>query len=195
MWAHPRSRGENAGCVPVSKLCIGSSPLTRGKLHHVSRVNSEHGLIPAHAGKTHGSRRIRQARRAHPRSRGENRGLIQRLGEPQGSSPLTRGKHGLTRPHLSAIGLIPAHAGKTRLSLRPTPPKRAHPRSRGENVLEEIGGDVEKGSSPLTRGKRPRGDRRRRREGLIPAHAGKTPHPRLGLRLRRAHPRSRGENC
>ena len=31
--------------------------------------------------------------------------------------------------------------------------------------------------------------------GLIPAHAGKTPAPAKGPRLRAAHPRSRGENC
>ena len=29
--AHPRSRGENPGGVPVYKTCEGSSPLTRGK--------------------------------------------------------------------------------------------------------------------------------------------------------------------
>ena len=50
------------------------------------------------------------------------------------------------------------------------------------------------GSSPLTRGKPPSRRVQRRRQGLIPAHAGKT----IGLGPfgvgHRAHPRSRGEN-
>ena len=50
------------------------------------------------------------------------------------------------------------------------------------------------GSSPLTRGKRDRGGGGRHRHRLIPAHAGKTCHPRRRLHRRRAHPRSRGEN-
>ena len=51
------------------------------------------------------------------------------------------------------------------------------------------------GSSPLTRGKP--GDRARdaRPEGLIPAHAGKTSSRSPRRSGRRAHPRSRGENC
>ena len=50
--AHPRSRGENRMACHSGQSGVGSSPLTRGKLHaHVSR-ESQHGLIPAHAGKT-----------------------------------------------------------------------------------------------------------------------------------------------
>ena len=92
------------------------------------------------------------------------------------------------------IGLIPAHAGKTRETLAFHPAIGAHPRSRGENAIPQCSGGALCGSSPLTRGKRlvpilvvlvPR---------LIPAHAGKTI-----TRLHRheslpAHPRSRGEN-
>ena len=50
------------------------------------------------------------------------------------------------------------------------------------------------GSSPLTRGKPDLFRSRSARDGLIPAHAGKTPEESLGLRRVRAHPRSRGEN-
>ena len=50
------------------------------------------------------------------------------------------------------------------------------------------------GSSPLTRGKRPRCKCGRRPRRLIPAHAGKTlARPRRPYACR-AHPRSRGEN-
>ena len=71
---------------------------------------------------------------------------------------------------------------------------RAHPRSRGENVVKPGSLILEPGSSPLTRGKlggvRPTHLRKR----LIPAHAGKTgTMPGAGPFLW-AHPRSRGEN-
>ena len=51
-----------------------------------------------------------------------------------------------------------------------------------------------KGSSPLTRGKPLRGLQRPGPQGLIPAHAGKTPCPSSLTRWQAAHPRSRGEN-
>ena len=91
-------------------------------------------------------------------------------------------------------GLIPAHAGKT-LGKRDIPfAAGAHPRSRGENVLEEIGGNVEKGSSPLTRGKRTVVPWVQLDNGLIPAHAGKTMSTGPRQAATAAHPRSRGEN-
>ena len=50
--AHPRSRGENPGGVPVYSTWEGSSPLTRGKLILFSNLMFCLRLIPAHAGKT-----------------------------------------------------------------------------------------------------------------------------------------------
>ena len=50
------------------------------------------------------------------------------------------------------------------------------------------------GSSPLTRGKRPRYANQAQRPRLIPAHAGKTEVLWLGRNGSAAHPRSRGEN-
>ena len=70
----------------------------------------------------------------------------------------------------------------------------AHPRSRGENRRSPGNFALKKGSSPLTRGKRARGDLDRPPVRLIPAHAGKTAsQPRESCSLA-AHPRSRGEN-
>ena len=111
-----------------------------------------------------------------------------------GSSPLTRGKHLGGGLDLRDDGLIPAHAGKTRLPIRRGHTNRAHPRSRGENTYAGEDRNLALGSSPQTRGKLwpiPEGSTP---AGLIPAHAGKT---RGGLRAGgacRAHPRSRGEN-
>ena len=92
----------------------------------------------------------------------------------EGSSPLTRGKHVGLRECDPAGGLIPAHAGKTKRSPRPTPQTRAHPRSRGENAT-----NLAKAAQAAW---------------LIPAHAGKTCSCRSSGPRRAAHPRSRGEN-
>ena len=132
--AHPRSRGENALPVKINEVSSGSSPLTRGKHCSGLSVYRAGGLIPAHAGKTLPREEHVPARRAHPRSRGENR----TQGNGPGSSP----------------GLIPAHAGKTMDDDGVGLPLPAHPRSRGENWEPIRAYPVLTGSSPLTRGKR-----------------------------------------
>ena len=151
---------------------------------------------------------------AHPRSRGENYATRRDLTRPSGSSPLTRGK--LVRFTCCSLcsGLIPAHAGKTSWRGQTTRPGPAHPRSRGENCARGLRSCVPRGSSPLTRGKRPLGCPTRPRTGsspltrgkqlqvrrtlqavrLIPAHAGKTAASASPTARMRAHPRSRGEN-
>ncbi len=72
MGAHPRSRGENVAVRADSRWSSGSSPLTRGKRDTGHGFLLDQGLIPAHAGKTGLHARHPPARRAHPRSRGEN---------------------------------------------------------------------------------------------------------------------------
>ena len=111
---------------------------------------------------------------AHPRSRGENDEKWAASDAIQGSSPLTRGKPAIPGFLSLAIRLIPAHAGKTRPWLRVCGVPEAHPRSRGENNIEETTGALSAGSSPLTRGKRARELVLSRGVRLIPAHAGKT---------------------
>ena len=91
-----------------------------------------------------------------------------------GSSPLTRGKRYLTNTWCPVSGLIPAHAGKTRIRGPDRPHRTAHPRSRGENSRLRMARTTRRGSSPLTRGKRARQPQVELGEGLIPAHAGKT---------------------
>ena len=152
--AHPRSRGENRAARRASCAHDGSSPLTRGKppgSHHDRR---HHGLIPAHAGKTFARFAVATDTPAHPRSRGENLHRSGPLAAVEGSSPLTRGKPSTSREDDSPLGLIPAHAGKTSRTRQYPRRGRAHPRSRGENVVAAISAAGVAGSSPLTRGKR-----------------------------------------
>ena len=138
-------------------------------------------LIPAHAGKTKQFRVNLPVHSAHPRSRGENITIRPAGTSRIGSSPLTRGKRIAEIAQRRLCRLIPAHAGKT-IRARPiTAGPSAHPRSRGENDERYIPLIHERGSSPLTRGKRisylSQGERRR----LIPAHAGKTNTPHFFL--------------
>ena len=192
--AHPRSRGENTCQAGLPQNSRGSSPLTRGKLHARDQGPCHPGLIPAHAGKTRAARVAGRRSWAHPRSRGENAANIDCVKAEDGSSPLTRGKRAGRAAGSTASGLIPAHAGKTRWTVRRGGCRRAHPRSRGENTRLRRTPLGRSGSSPLTRGKRRSWSLRSPAQGLIPAHAGKTrrfggyaPHVA-------AHPRSRGEN-
>ena len=133
------------------------------------------GLIPAHAGKTRFPLVSHDSSPAHPRSRGENKGLLAEAFARAGSSPLTRGKPSRRWWGLGVRRLIPAHAGKTHGALSLCQLEAAHPRSRGENAHRLGGTEYPEGSSPLTRVK------------LLNGQAGD--------RAVVAHPRSRGENC
>ena len=172
----------------------GSSPLTRGKRGDQEAVRRRRGLIPAHAGKTDPGAGRGYDSEAHPRSRGENRRALRPYLRHGGSSPLTRGKQRRGAVAVAALGLIPAHAGKTGGRRRRGRRTRAHPRSRGENAPEGARCTRSQGSSPLTRGKPHLGLEHLGNGRLIPAHAGKTRCLTGGLRPAWAHPRSRGEN-
>ena len=151
-------------------------------------------LIPAHAGKTSGSRSAHSQPWAHPRSRGENLPALSMLLRARGSSPLTRGKRVRVKKESPHVRLIPAHAGKTRARRCLSVTSTAHPRSRGENTTARWQGAHNVGSSPLTRGKRRLPGTAGFDERLIPAHAGKTTRASTRPSMIAAHPRSRGEN-
>ena len=133
--AHPRSRGENDGGGSAEHAREGSSPLTRGKRRGRPRRGSRLRLIPAHAGKTTRTVTSHRSVRAHPRSRGENVHACDVQAARAGSSPLTRGKRCAWVRQGRALGLIPAHAGKTSEQPSTRRPRAAHPRSRGENII------------------------------------------------------------
>ena len=135
-------------------LRAGSSPLTRGKPDEMSGRQKRKGLIPAHAGKTAEVNVSHFRFPAHPRSRGENGSALPLTRGDAGSSPLTRGKLLTEEGERRFVGLIPAHAGKTRKVPLGASGQAAHPRSRGENKPIPIQRSAPCGSSPLTRGKR-----------------------------------------
>ena len=171
---HPRSRGENVGRALLLGSLFGTSPLTRGKPPNWPLPRVPPRNIPAHAGKTlRGSYRF-PAKSEHPRSRGENVSVCRRRLWTRGTSPLTRGKHGLKLVGFPTPRNIPAHAGKTNASTSSSPTHREHPRSRGENPPEPTSLYGEVGTSPLTRGKHGATMTAAQTLRNIPAHAGKT---------------------
>ena len=151
-------------------------------------------LIPTHAGKTADREAVPARAAAHPHSRGENSGGEHIGFSEEGSSPLTRGKLAAQEGNNLQTGLIPTHAGKTRIATSVWSRSTAHPHSRGEN--REVPGRHRRpaGSSPLTRGKRAQSWGEEALRGLIPTHAGKTCGCSFWWPSPRAHPHSRGEN-
>ena len=192
--AHPRSRGENDAREVLTDSGPGSSPLARGKLSDRDEGTVVGGLIPARAGKTVGDGAHDVLLRAHPRSRGENDKLVDEVQKALGSSPLARGKRGDSCCQPDGGGLIPARAGKTVITPDGNDAPKAHPRSRGENVVVSTGSAWRFGSSPLARGKPPTTAREEIVRRLIPARAGKTCATVSKSSSVQAHPRSRGEN-
>ena len=114
--AHPRSREENEKYTVKGVRQMGSSPLTRGKRFTGCESLDSFGPIPTHAGKTPSRGCPRRIGTAHPRSRGENAYQSRARDIFKGSSPLMRGKQRAGAVAVAALGLIPAHTGKTLIS-------------------------------------------------------------------------------
>ena len=110
---HPRSRGEYQLLGRMSRILIGSSPLSRGILSDKEVDLSLVRIIPALAGNT--PRRYAARRRAwdHPRSRGEYPSMTTVATVSSGSSPLSRGIRRAVLPARALSWIIPALAGNT----------------------------------------------------------------------------------
>ena len=159
---HPRSRGEHGLNRSRSAMQGGSSPLTRGARSGLISKRQLARIIPAHAGSTCWRSPVRWSSADHPRSRGEHlaQGVSQKAN--LGSSPLTRGAPWLRGCLTPGRGIIPAHAGSTWIVPGTPVLTEDHPRSRGEHLGWWSSSGSGLGSSPLTRGARPR---RRPRSG------------------------------
>mgnify|MGYP000852211639 CR=1 FL=1 len=152
--AHPRSRGE----------------------HCLNRLDGFlfFRLTPARAGNTIGIGPDHRNDAAHPRSRGEHREPAAVGKDEPGSPPLARGTLPAGSQGKQNTRLTPARAGNTNGKPRQITRCQAHPRSRGEHLVDKATGEVTAGSPPLARGTpgscwRLAGFRR-----LTPARAGNT---------------------
>ena len=189
---HPRSRGVYNRKAPTPMLYGGSSPLARGLPVQVDREPLLTGIIPARAGFTGDGAGHALDDEDHPRSRGVYRVSYSRIHITPGSSPLARGLRPRIRHGVGRGGIIPARAGFTRPTCRPSTGLGDHPRSRGVYRQAAIGTHVQSGSSPLARGLP--GSRQAWWEitRIIPARAGFTSQSNRPGAPCSDHPRSRG---
>ena len=171
---HPRACGENLLPFFCSSRLRGSPPRMRGKLSKMSIYTATLRITPAHAGKTTEKIGQKGGPKDHPRACGENVGLNLPLSEQAGSPPRMRGKLSSRKRSSSAIGITPAHAGKTYRGgicyLNP----EDHPRACGENLNYQYNAENGRGSPPRMRGKHRKRYRAPCVGRITPAHAGKT---------------------
>ncbi len=172
--AHPRLRGDHKNGHLCHQKPAGSSPPARGPRPHRGDQRRNMGLIPACAGTTFAFRRSRAGVGAHPRLRGDHFCLFDRDHFSFGSSPPARGpRFSIVLPRVS-VRLIPACAGTTRGVIAYGENIRAHPRLRGDHVVEYTDGQSDTGSSPPARGPPSGESTNHLTRRLIPACAGTT---------------------
>ena len=109
---HPRLRGEKWDSAWYNPSNWGSPPLARGKDSAKTRQVHREGITPACAGKSHRSRKSRNAPRDHPRLRGEKKIFVFRRLRVWGSPPLARGKVFSGLSLVERARITPACAGK-----------------------------------------------------------------------------------
>ena len=172
---------------------MGPSPRVRGSRSQRSGRAPRRGSIPACAGKPRRADGCARRRGVHPRVCGEASPPASRAHSGSGPSPRVRGSRRVQAGVAPGAGSIPACAGKPPPSSAAADRAAVHPRVCGEaRVARSSGGHVT-GPSPRVRGSHgePRADRRR--DGSIPACAGKPRGPSRCPRCGWVHPRVCGE--
>ena len=178
LWGdHPRMYGEHDNQQPDAYRPVGSSPHVRGARHHLHKIATRHGIIPACAGSTFNASFGALQNRDHPRMCGEHAETWIQSSLPQGSSPHVRGAQPVVRAEHIVGGIIPACAGSTPRNLLLVSAPWDHPRMCGEHATPRT-------DTPDS-------------TGIIPACAGSTSVCFLGKFLVGDHPRMCGEhfNC
>ena len=132
----------------------GIIPARAGFTPVSTRMRTLSRIIPARAGFTSSTSRAPSSPADHPRSRGVYGGVHCCSSVGQGSSPLARGLQVCGREAAGRPGIIPARAGFTSGSSTRSTAAWDHPRSRGVYRMPEPSGRGRPGSSPLARGLR-----------------------------------------
>ena len=171
---HPRVCGEHTATGTAETESGGSSPRMRGARRIAHLMTWRSGIIPAYAGSTTVSSSSGSESRDHPRVCGEHRCKPSCAWRSLGSSPRMRGAPRSRERRAAFCGIIPAYAGSTSSTWRPTKPRRDHPRVCGEHRLFNRRYAVELGSSPRMRGAPQLRKGPLRVRGIIPAYAGST---------------------
>ena len=165
----------------------------RGKVGDHAVIGVHHRSTPAHAGKSHCSRRRATALRDHPRACGEKPRVSSPIGRQMGSPPRMRGKGEVEAGKESVDRITPAYAGKRGRCPRPAGRRWDHPRVCGEKIRARLHPRFLVGSPPRMRGKDWFAYHSVSRDGITPAYAGKRPTAPRWVTLFRDHPRVCGE--
>ena len=137
-------------------------------------LNTLAGIIPAHAGLTRTAIAASSSARDHPRACGAHFSHSVVAASTRGSSPRMRGSQKRLADGVEAAGIIPAHAGLTRINTSITPQRRDHPRACGAHRYCSPSARFVQGSSPRMRGSLRPTCHHSEVLGIIPAHAGLT---------------------
>ena len=190
---HPRVCGE-AGCQDRrASRPSGPSPRVRGSLPDIPSQSDPLGSIPACAGKPTTRNISVRAIRVHPRVCGEALLVVWLTVLYSGPSPRVRGSRPTAVRGGCGQGSIPACAGKPASDRRVPRCSRVHPRVCGEARRPARAARLHRGPSPRVRGSLPPRSTAGRREGSIPACAGKPDHGKRRRDRLRVHPRVCGE--
>ena len=165
----------------------------RGKDRDLAAVADGQRITPAHAGKSCGCGRIPQGRADHPRACGEKTPVRFYENGVPGSPPRMRGKGVKARYERVAVGITPAHAGKSQFP-GPSPAlPRDHPRVCGEKYFRPRWLPCTVGSPPRMRGKVIAAAEGARTRRITPVYAGKRGRCPRPVGRRWDHPRVCGE--
>ena len=177
----------------LAVMAAGLSPQVRGSpIAALERVVLQ-GSIPAGAGKPGTVSPASKSVGVYPRRCGEA-SITQIVNPPSGVYPRRCGEAARNSPsNVLAQGSIPAGAGKPRPGRRNGAGLRVYPRRCGEAALMEGIITTEQGLSPQVRGSLNRIHDAVRREGSIPAGAGKPSRPSAEPSVPRVYPRRCGE--
>ena len=177
----PRPPGSTTGSgadyiqLSTDRFDTGASPLVRGGRLELDAWTAPVGRIPTGAGRTLQDEPRPAATRTHPRWCGADLTLPIRAAEWEGASPLVRGGRRRARVCSPARGRIPAGAGRTnRLVFEASMRLGASPLVRGGHPPAPQPSCCHWGASPLVRGGQRSFSRQVRRQGRIPAGAGRT---------------------
>ena len=144
--------GEHRSGFNALFFLTGSSPHVRGARKDSPLRRCHSGIIPACAGSTSVACRFSTYRWDHPRMCGEHACTHPIEKMTAGSSPHVRGAQTVQSGTELALGIIPACAGSTMVTLRRSPVARDHPRMCGEHRASEFSSAAPLGSSPHVRG-------------------------------------------
>ena len=167
----------------------------RGKDALCNDAESNRGITPAYAGKSHTCSIGFPALQDHPRVCGEKPVAMHSCITSRGSSPRVRGKVCTAEHDERQPGIIPAYAGKRRSDWIIRSIYWDHPRVCGEKCRGVPAATLPPGSPPRMRGKAPALLLFGACIGITPAHAGKRLTVEIRLTRHKDHPRVCGEKC